>query len=193
MPISLCKIGWGIRGLISKISYKHIGRLTYMGRPIFISGKDRISIGNRVRLFPGSRMEAIGNGGIEIEDDVSIGQNLHMISEGSLLRIGMRTTISANVFITNTEHRYDEYDVHIMKQKRSMKETQIGENCFLGYGAVIMAGVRLGNNSIVGANAVVREGIYPDGCVLAGVPAKIIRRYDPKRNTWDKVRKTESE
>jgi hypothetical protein len=49
---------------------------------------------------------------------------------------------------------------------------------WLGAGAVILPGTRLGRNTVVGAGAVVR-GDYPDHAVLAGVPAKVVRRYDP--------------
>ena len=49
----------------------------------------------------------------------------------------------------------------------------IGDNVFVGYGAVIMPGVNIGNNVIIGSNAVVTKNI-PDNSVVVGVPAKII-------------------
>ena len=64
--------------------------------------------------------------------------------------------------------------------------TAIGENCFIGYGAVIMPGTVLGRQCIVGANSVVK-GVYPDYCVIAGVPARIIRRYNFQTEEWEKV------
>lgn len=53
----------------------------------------------------------------------------------------------------------------------------IGDNCTLGVKSTIIAGVTIGNNVIVGANAVVTHDV-PDNCVVAGVPAKIIKRLD---------------
>lgn len=47
-------------------------------------------------------------------------------------------------------------------------------------------GTILGEQCIVGANAVVR-GIFPDYCVIVGVPAKIIKRYNPSTKSWQKT------
>lgn len=52
--------------------------------------------------------------------------------------------------------------------------TYIGSHVNIGWGAVINPGLKIGNHVIVGANSVVTKDI-PDGCVVAGVPAKIIR------------------
>jgi serine O-acetyltransferase len=56
----------------------------------------------------------------------------------------------------------------------------IGDNCILHTGAVVIGPIRLGCNVVVGANAVVNKSV-PDHCVVAGVPAKIIKRnIDPE-------------
>ena len=43
--------------------------MSYIGKPCFIEGCKRISIGNKTRIFPGVRMEAIGTGEILIGDN----------------------------------------------------------------------------------------------------------------------------
>lgn len=53
-------------------------------------------------------------------------------------------------------------------------------------GAAIQAGTVLGKQCIVGANSVVR-GTFPDYCVIAGVPAKIIRKYNAESHSWERV------
>ena len=50
-----------------------------------------------------------------------------------------------------------------------------------------MPGVTLGKNVIVGANAVVTKSV-PDYSIVAGVPAKIIKKYDFEKNEWISVR-----
>ena len=53
----------------------------------------------------------------------------------------------------------------------------IGDNCFIGAGAIILPGTIIGDNSIVGAGSVVK-GIYPSSCVIAGNPAKVIKKLE---------------
>ena len=50
----------------------------------------------------------------------------------------------------------------------------IGDNVFLGLGCKVFGGITIGNNVIVAPNAVVTKDV-PDNCVVAGVPARIIK------------------
>ena len=180
------KLAWGLRGIFYKISFGHFGNLSYIGKPVSVRGRKNICIGDRVRIYPGARMEAVGTGRIRIGDNTSVGQNFHIVSNGGLLSIGRDTTLSANVFITDTDHGYREIGRHVMKQEKISAKTEIGENCFIGYGAVIQAGTVLGRQCVVGANSVVR-GKFPDYSVVAGVPAKTVRRYSRQTEEWERV------
>lgn len=53
----------------------------------------------------------------------------------------------------------------------------IGDNCVIYSGARIIGGVKIGNNCIIGTNSVVTHDV-PDNSVVAGVPAKIIKKID---------------
>ncbi|WP_445777215.1 acyltransferase [Shewanella sp.] len=178
------KFFWMLRAIVYKIFMKQFGLLSYIGSPCYVSGLPFWQFGYKVRIYPQARIESLG-GVIRIGDDVSIGQNLHLISMSSVY-IGSKTTVSANVFISDVDHDYKIIDVHIMDQALIAKETFIGENCFIGYGCVILPGTFLGKQCIVGANSVVR-GTFPDHCVIAGSPAKIIKRYDFINNIWKKT------
>ncbi len=179
---------WTLRAIVYKPFFKKIGFPSYIGKPIFLLGTYKVSLGKRVRIYPMLRMEVHGkNSEIIIENNVSIGQSFHIISgNNDQLVIKKDTTISANVLVTNMDHEYQQIDKHILDQPLITKHTQIGENCFIGYGAVIQAGTILGKQCIVGANAVVR-GHFPDYCVIVGIPAKIVKRYDPKLQIWRKT------
>lgn len=178
------KIWWILRALVYKLFFGKIGILSYIGKPNFIYKPSKIYIEKYVRIFPGVRMEVHGVGKIWIKENTSIGQNFHITSGGNLI-IEKNTTILGNVFITNIDHNYQEIDKHILKQDHIIKDTIIGENCFIGYGASIQAGTKLGKQCVVGTNAVVR-GEYPDYCVIAGVPAKIIKKYNKNTKLWEK-------
>lgn len=177
------------------ISYKYFFRFnsfgfkSYIFKPMFIDvNKGKINIKGRFRVQSGMRMELLDDKSeISIGENVSIGQNFHITSGGKLM-IGNDVTISGNVFITNIDHDYKEIGKHILEQKHIINQTIIGDNCFIGYGAAIQAGTILGKQCIVGTNAVVR-GTFPDYCVIVGVPAKVVKRYNPNTHIWEKVNK----
>ena len=180
------KFFWILRAIYYKIFFKRFGFPSYFGKPIFLLGKKKISIGKRVRIYPMSRMEVHGKKSeIIIKDNVSIAQGLHIISGGSLT-IESGVLIAPNVFINNIDNDYKNIDVPVFDQKQVVKETHIGENCFIGIGACIQAGTILGKQCIVGAGAIVK-GIFPSYCVIVGNPAIIIKRYDFKSKKWKKT------
>ncbi|MGU5542647.1 acyltransferase [Aeromonas hydrophila] len=178
----LFKIKWMLSALFLSLFLKTIRFPTYFAFPIFFMGLNKVSIGKRVRIFPGSRFEVHGDGEIIIEDNVAIGQSFHVTSASRLV-IGSGTVISARVFITNIDHEYEKIDTPILEQNNKISETYIGKNCFIGIGAAIQAGTKLGDNVIVGTNSVVR-GVFPSYSVIAGVPAKIIKKYDHQLGVW---------
>ncbi|MCD4669538.1 MAG: acyltransferase [Actinomycetia bacterium] len=183
--IQLRKIFGCIRALLYNLIFASFGIPGYFGKPIYIYGGKGINIGKRVGIYPGARLETHYGGKITIHDNASIGQNVHIVSGGNL-SIGKDTTISGNVFITDIDHSYTEIDKHILDQEYIVSDTRISENCFIGYGACILAGTRLGKQCIVGAQAVVR-GNFPDYSVIAGIPAKIIKKYSHENNKWGRI------
>ena len=180
------KMLWGLRALIYKPFFGHVGIPTYIGKPCFVEGCRNIVIGKKVRIFPGIRMEAIKEGKIEIGDNTAIEQNVHITSWGGVLRIGKDVTILANTFVTNLDHEYGDISKSILEQGVIGKETIIGDGCFIGYGAAIQAGTKLGKHCVVGASAVVR-GEYPDYCVIVGNPARVVKKYNLETKSWEKV------
>ncbi|EGM78168.1 acetyltransferase (isoleucine patch superfamily) [Rheinheimera sp. A13L] len=180
------KVLWMFRALLYKSFFGRFGMLSYIGKPLYLLNVKNVFIGSRVRLYPGARIETFDSGTIHIGNNVSVGQCLHIIS-GVGINVGDDVTVSANVFISDVEHQYEGIGVHIMEQPLTKAEVVVGENSFLGYGCVIRAGTVLGRHCIVGANSVVK-GVFPDYCVIAGNPAKIIKQYNAVTNTWDRFK-----
>lgn len=54
----------------------------------------------------------------------------------------------------------------------------IGDNVDIGYGAVIVGGIRIANNVRIGANAVVINSVECENCTVAGIPAKVVKRLE---------------
>lgn len=94
-------------------------------------------------------------------------------SEPYLISLGDHVTITAGVrFITHDgglwtlRDRYPEADL--------VDRISIGSNVFVGTGATLLPGSRIGDDVVIGAGAIV-TGTIPSGCVAAGVPARPIR------------------
>lgn len=181
--MQLKKFFWALRLFLLSLYYKNIKFPGYFGAPLLLLGFDKVKFDKRVRIFPGARFEVHSDEGyIHLHENVSIGQGFHVTSKGPL-NIHSGTVITGNVVVTNIDHEYCDITTPVLEQPYLVQETSIGENCFIGYGAVIQAGTILGKHCIVGANSVVR-GKFPDYCVIAGVPAKIIKKYDISLKKW---------
>jgi acetyltransferase-like isoleucine patch superfamily enzyme len=116
------------------------------------------------------RKEAI----IRIDADTGISGGT--ICAAICVKIGKECLIGANVTISDTDfhpikasnRRYSDDQIDIKSSA-----IIIEDNVFIGTGAVILKGVRIGVNSIIGAGAVVTKNI-PDNSIAAGNPAVII-------------------
>lgn len=109
--------------------------------------------------------------GIETSPGWSPGCRIHGING---IYIGDYTQISQNVAILSGNH-----DPYELPKQIPARPIRIGKYCLLGMNSVILPEVEIGDYTIVGANAVVTES-FPDGfVVLAGVPAKVVRRLNP--------------
>lgn len=61
--------------------------------------------------------------------------------------------------------------------QENIRGIEVMDNVFIGLGATVMPGVKIGPNAIVAARSVVTKDV-PEGCVVAGSPAKVIGRFD---------------
>ena len=112
-------------------------------------------------------------------------QNLHMTCASQIV-IGKNTAIAANVSITDIIHPYEDINTPIGRQNIITKPVIIAQDCTIYNNAVILPGVHIGKHCTIGANSVVANDI-PDYCVAVGAPARVIKRYDEKTQSWEKV------
>jgi acetyltransferase-like isoleucine patch superfamily enzyme len=106
-----------------------------------------------------------------------IGRGSHIVAHQSI-DIGDDVYTGPYVYITDQNHGYADPSVPIGRQWPVNDPVSIGPGCWLGAGAVILPGARIGRNVVIAAGSVVR-GEVPDTCVVAGVPARIVREYGP--------------
>ena len=98
-------------------------------------------------------------------------------SEPFLIAIGDRVTITAGVqLITHDGSTWLIRDQEGSRYQRYAPIT-IGDDVFIGVNSIILPGVTIGSRVVVGAGSVVTRDI-PDGVVVAGNPARVIRDFD---------------
>ncbi len=114
---------------------------------------------------------------LRVGDRCVIGRGSHIIAHRSV-EIGDDVFTGPYVYITDQNHGYADPDVPIGRQLPSNDTVFIGAGAWLGAGAIVLPGARIGRNVVVAAGSVVR-GEVPDRCVVAGVPARVVREYVP--------------
>jgi len=107
---------------------------------------------------------------MECGSDVAFGEFCHIRANGGL-RIGSRVMIASHVVITTRSHPIDLPRYAITEDA----PIDIGDDVWIGAGAVILPGVSIGAGAVVAAGAVVSESVAPY-TVVAGVPARVIRQ-----------------
>ena len=145
-----------------------------------------VKLGRNVRIYDFTNLY-----GCEIGDDVKIGTFVE-IQKGA--KIGHRCKISSHTFICEGVHIEDGvfvgHNVSFINDKYTkavnpdgslqsdsdwqVVKTRVCKSASIGTSATILCGVRIGEGSIVGAGAVVTKDV-PDGAVVAGNPARIIK------------------
>lgn len=142
----------------------HIGSETLIGRGCTLTTgyaehdpqvpSRALVVGDRCILGAGSVITA--HAGVEIGDDVWFGNQ---------------------VFVTDAGHGYQDPETPIGRQLGAPAPVSIGSGSWVGHGAIVLPGARIGRHVVVGAGSVVR-GAVPDHSVVAGVPARVVRRLE---------------
>jgi acetyltransferase-like isoleucine patch superfamily enzyme len=145
-----------------------------VGRDVELDLYGALTIGRNVKLSSGCRLYVGPGATLEIGDEVFIGRNT-VIAANASVRIGPYTSVAEHCTIRDSDH-----DLTAAGRRRGHADVApvtIGQDVWIGAGARILRGTTLGAEVVVGANAVVR-GSFPDRVVLAGVPARVIKRLD---------------
>lgn len=174
------------------MAYGKFGKSSKIIRPMRVLGKKHIYIGDNVHILNGVRIEAVSSWHgkalspeLHIGDGTSMEQNCHIISADKL-SIGRNCVFSADVYVADCSHQYVPGE-NAISTELEIKPTEIGDGVFVGIGAKILPGVKLGDGCVIGANAVVTHDIPPYS-VAAGVPAEVIKKYNFDTKKWEKTK-----
>ncbi|MCH2434099.1 MAG: acyltransferase [Acidimicrobiales bacterium] len=145
-------------------------RWIWIGSDTLISSHVTISAG----MVPDQEM--VTDPVVSIGDRCVIGRGTAIVGHLSI-DIGDDVYTGMNVYITDQNHGYEDIDQPIGTQLPSDDPVSIGSGSWIGSGAVILPGARIGRHVVVGANSVVR-GEIPDNSVVVGVPGRVVRSHD---------------
>lgn len=153
---------------------------SFPGSNIKIGGGNINSLptSNMLGLWQRTIIIARYGGKIEIGDGFGISGTT--IYSTSSITIGKNATIGANCKIVDNDfHPIDPEQRRqgLNEQYTKRAPIKIGDNCFIGMNSIILKGTTIGNNVVVGAGSVV-HGTFPDNCIIAGNPAKIIKQIE---------------
>ena len=84
------------------------------------------------------------------------------------------------------DHNYQDITQGIIEQGITTSPIHIGEHTIIGANVIVLPGITIGKHCFIGAGCVVTQNI-PDYCVTVGNPARIIKRYNPHSQTWEKI------
>lgn len=187
-----------VRGLLRAPLFGGATIPLFIGRGVVIEYSSRVFAGRSVQIGSGTRITAFSKQGVHLGDGVTIreqgwiqcsshpsdpgeglwvGEHTYIgprstVGVGGPIRIGARCQLGANVTLIAENHAVTDEGVSAHGVVR--RGIAIGDGCWLGHGVTVTDGVELGERCVVGAGAVVTRS-FPDGSVIAGVPARSLR------------------
>jgi acetyltransferase-like isoleucine patch superfamily enzyme len=158
------------------------------------SASPQIRLGEKVYLAPDVWLDVVpglpsSEAKIVLGDGCAIGRRC-TISARNQIVLEADVLLAPSVLIR--DHQRDDSDFEMPDDTADSENRGrifIERNCWLGIGAVISCGsedVTIGRNSVVAANAVVTRS-FPPCSVIAGNPAKLVKRYDEEIGKWVKA------
>jgi acetyltransferase-like isoleucine patch superfamily enzyme len=170
----------------------------YWGRRQALRHAPRVELGENVNISPEARIHprdgqitvgsgstvaagAVLQGNIRIGENCSVQLNSILVGYGNRdqpdgrIEIGNNVRIAPNVQLMGGNHVIDRTDIPICKQGLVHKPIFIEDDVWIAGRVVVTAGVRVGTGSVIAAGAVVTRDV-PPWSIVAGVPAKVIRK-----------------
>jgi maltose O-acetyltransferase len=152
-------------GISSAIRFESINTIVRMAKWRAKLG----SIGGNVNIYPDVIIHNTNK--VHIGNSVSIAEFVHMWGGGGI-KIGDNTLIASHTVITTQTHSTD---CELYRDSLECKPVAIGENVWIGAGAIILPGVTIGKNSIIGSGSLVNKDV-PENVIAVGIPAKVLRK-----------------
>ena len=123
-----------------------------------------ITIGKKMNFRKNFHINMSNNGKVIIGNNVFFNNGVTLNSHDSI-SIGNDCIFGENVKIYDHNHRFSDINQSISKQGFSCKPVIIGNNCWIGSGVIILAGVNIGDHVVISAGCVIKENIQSNTIV----------------------------
>jgi acetyltransferase-like isoleucine patch superfamily enzyme len=133
---------------------------------------ERVSIGDGVFIGEGAMIQGHALGRCVIGERAWIGPGAFLDARALVLE--RAAAVGPGAKILTAEHTGDPPGAPVMATDQAVAGVRIGEGADIGVGAIVLPGRSIGRGAIVGAGAVVTNDV-PDGAVVAGSPARVLR------------------
>lgn len=181
---------WRWRRKVGARRFARFGERSLIYKPYAILSPHRIEIGDDVLVHPHAMFSVVEHHhGRDFEPRLRIGSGTNIghgiwLSCVGEIEIGEKVLMGHNILIADSYHEYHDPDVPIIDQPMAPpKPVTIESGCILGPHVAVLAGVTVGRNSFIAANAVLTKSVPPNS-VVAGNPARVLRRFDRERGEW---------
>ena len=178
-------------GLLIKFVLLWGGKNIYIGKNVRFNSIRNIYLSNNFRIYNNSNVIMIEEyAGVKLSPSLHIGKNVQIGDNftcycSDKLVIQDNCLIASGVMITTENHGTNpEIKESYAETALESKPIEIENGCWIGEKAMILPGVRIGERSIIAAGSVVTKP-FPSYCIIAGVPAKIIKRYNMLTHRWE--------
>lgn len=195
-----------VRGLLHKARFGTSAGPLFIGRGVRLSGLRHVRHTGRLVIEDDAELQGLSSGGVVFGSDVSIGARTAIrpssyyggevgigltvgdrssFNTGCFIGCSGRITIGADVMFGPGVQVYSENHVYadptrpIKDQGVERSFVTIEDDCWIGAGTIVTAGVTIGRGSIIGSGSVVTRDI-PAGSIAVGAPARVIGQRDAR-------------
>lgn len=166
-----------------------LGHGSYLDQSTYLHAcPNGIEVGPRTLVMHGSVLHVYNfrnmpHSGIQIGEDSLIGEYNVIRGQGGV-RLGNRVYTSPMVQILAVNHVFDDPETPFIEQGITAQGIIVEDDVWIGSGAILTDGIRVGQGAVIAAGSVVTNNV-PEHTVVAGVPARTIRRVGdaPKSET----------